>query len=303
MAMVAAMRSRLIFSSCRALRYASGTPRDALATVAVHADAQHDARARARDGSHHELDIAPPLGVSTTFETADGGPGYSRATAPTRERCERVLASIEAAGGTADVRALLYSSGAAATYAALHYLLAEAGATRLCISGGYHGTHVVAEQLRRIRAGLEIAPLPAELQLRSWLDGSLASVEAPPVRPGDILWVETPKNPACEVSDVVLYRRAADAAGGAAAGVFVVVDSTFAPPPAQTGLLERGADLVMHSTTKALSGHSDALGGALLVPCAEAYAALRAQRTALGAVPGSLEAWLLLRSLRTLELV
>jgi cystathionine gamma-synthase len=62
-----------------------------------------------------------------------------------------------------------------------------------------------------------------------------------------------------------VFRHAADAAGGAAAGVYVVVDSTFAPPPAQTGLLERGADLVMHSTTKGLAGHSDALGGALII--------------------------------------
>lgn len=296
-------------------RLLSGKARDAIATVAVHADAPSaQPSTYSGGGAHHELDIAAPIGVSTTFATVDGGPSYSRSIAPTRERCEQVLAAIELAAspsGAANVRALLYSSGAAATHAALHLLLAEAGAKRLRISGGYHGTHQVAAQLQLLRPDLHIQPLPTEPELERWLDGpglaadSYASAHVdPPVEAGDILWVETPKNPGCEVADVALYARAASASQA-----FLVVDSTFAPPPAQSGFLEAGAHIVMHSTTKGLAGHSDALGGALLVaergagaPLAGAYEALRAQRTALGAVPGSLESWLLLRSLRTLEL-
>ncbi|KAG8467233.1 hypothetical protein KFE25_000549 [Diacronema lutheri] len=305
----------------RLVRQASTRPpRDALATVVVHADAHFDAGAR---GGGHALDIAPPIGVSTTFASADGGPVYSRSSAPTRERCEEVLAAIEAAddlSGGCTVRALLYSSGAAATHAALHYLLGEADATRLRISGGYHGTHQVAAQLQLMRASLRIEPLPTEPELERWLDGQPRAsaggalggrdgdAGTPPVESGDILWLETPKNPSCEVADVALYARAARAASTSTGRAFVVVDSTFAPPPVQRGLLVLGATLVMHSSTKGLAGHSDALGGALLVAegkgaatPAGAYAALRAQRTALGAVPGSLEAWLLLRSLRTLD--
>lgn len=290
-------------------RQLSGRVRAAVATVAVHADAP-SAPPAPGGGAHHELDIVAPIGVSTTFSTADGGPVYSRSCAPTRERCEEVLAAVEAAGspaGSPGARALLFSSGAAATHSALHFLLAEAGAKRLRISGGYHGTHQVAKQLKLIRPGLRVEPLPTEPELERWLDGGApgAGGSGAPVQSGDILWVETPNNPGCEVADVALYGRAARAVRDA----FVVVDSTFAPPPAQCGLLAGGADLLMHSTTKGLSGHSDALGGALLVPergagerMAGAYEALRAQRTALGAVPGSLEAWLLLRSLRTLEL-
>lgn len=84
-------------------------------------------------------------------------------------------------------------------------------------------------------------------------------------------------------------------------GVHVIVDGTFAPPPLQRPL-ELGVDIVMHSTTKSLSGHSDAVGGALCVREATLAAQLRADRASMGSTPGSLEVWLLARSLRTLHL-
>lgn len=327
-------------------------------TRAIHADSRKGNLGPRNSPFDHSLDVAAPIGVSTTFEAMPGGPCYSRGSHPTRERCEAVLASLE--GPSAE--ALLYSSGQAATHAALHHLLADRGARRVLISGGYHGTHQALDQLQALKAdqppgasaahaaaalGFEIVQLPSEAELLAWLsapwslDGS-SSQSAGLIRAGDILWLETPKNPTCEVADVSLYRLAANEAScraaleqkaeygskndpnpgvlkaAAALRAFVVVDSTFAPPPAQIGLLnpETAADLVMHSTTKSLAGHSDALGGALLAPKdallpssggqssdqRTVYGALRTQRAALGSVPGSLETWLLLRSLRTLHL-
>ena len=99
------------------------------------------------------------------------------------------------------------------------------------------------------------------------------------------------------MADIAAYVAAAREVGG----VRVVVDGTFAPAPLQRPLT-LGADVVMHSTTKYLAGHSDALGGALCVGDAELAAALRDDRAALGSQPGAMETWLLLRSLRTLHL-
>jgi cystathionine gamma-synthase len=343
-------------------------------TRAIHADAPRLPRGPRTSPFDHSLDVAPPIGVSTTFEAAPDGPCYSRASHPTRERCEAVLASLEGPSAAA----LLYSSGQAATHAALHHLVADRGARRVLIGGGYHGTHQVLGQLQALKAGqppsahaaraaavlgFQVAALPSEAALLAWLAAPWSleaaagqDVDGDLVRAGDVLWLETPKNPACEVADVALYRRAANeatrraalrrnraAAGSATATAaatvpgsatpltstaavesvstraFLVVDSTFAPPPAQVGLLHpaTAADLVMHSTTKSLAGHSDALGGALLAPkdallahqggvgpgdARTVVGALREQRAALGTVPGSLETWLLLRSLRTLHL-
>eukprot|EP00438_Fugacium_kawagutii_P031095 Skav204637 [mRNA] locus=scaffold1712:394783:397559:- [translate_table: standard] len=118
------------------------------------------------------------------------------------------------------------------------------------------------------------------------------------LRAGDLIWLETPLNPTCEVADIQAYVAAAKAAK---ADVRVVVDGTFAPPPLQRPLL-LGVDAVMHATTKSLAGHSDASGGAVCVATAEEAQQLRQDRMALGSTPGSLEVWLLMRSLRTLHL-
>jgi cystathionine gamma-synthase len=119
--------------------------------------------------------------------------------------------------------------------------------------------------------------------------------------PGDLVWLETPKNPTCEVADISAYvAAAAKLDAGDPDRARVVVDGTFAPPPVQRPLL-LGADCVMHSATKYLAGHSDALCGALCVADEEVKAQLITDRVALGSTPGSLEVWLLLRSLRTLH--
>jgi cystathionine gamma-synthase len=268
---------------------------DGTATAAVHADslASHPPWTFST-----EADVSPPISLSTTFTcpSADGeGHVYGRESNPTRARAETLLGAVE---GTPDrpAHAVLYASGLAATFAALARLRPR----RVLISGGYHGTHLVLDQLRRLSGGTAFAasPLPPP--------GRAAAL----LRPDDCIWIETPLNPTCELRDVAAYADAARSVGGAEPGrgnahahrrPSLVVDGTFAPPPLQRPLA-LGADLVMHSATKFLAGHSDACGGALCAADPTLAEALRADRTALGSAPGAMEAWLLVRSLRTLHL-
>jgi cystathionine gamma-synthase len=236
----------------------STPPRLRPATLALHAD--HDVEPAA--------DVAPAIHVSTTF-LADNAEGlvYSRNAQPTRARLEAVLGALE--GGDA----VVYGSGQAATTAALlHFKPRRVAARR----GGYHASHYAVDALAAF--GVEKVPLDA------------------PLAKGDLVWLETPKNPTCELEDIAAHAERAHAAGAA-----IVVDSTFATPVLQNPLA-LGADVVMHSTTKFISGHSDALGGALVANDPAVGAALRAERTISGAVPGALECWLALRGVRTLSL-
>lgn len=221
-------------------------------------------------------EVAPALAVTTTYGPEGEGSGfvYGRmaGSQPVRVRAERVIGELE--GGLC----VLYSSGLAATHAALlHY-----APRRVALRGGYHGTHQVAALLgkfaSRYGGSIEAVDIDAEL------------------RKGDVLWLESPTNPACEVHDV-----AAHVARARRAGAHVVVDATFAPPPLQR-LLTLGADCVMHSATKYIAGHSDALAGALVVRDKAVYEELLTERMVLGCVPGNMESWLILRSLRTLDL-
>jgi len=114
---------------------------------------------------------------------------------------------------------------------------------------------------------------------------------------GDLVWLETPCNPTCEIADLEYWGNRA-----AAAGAVLVVDSTFASPVLQKPFKYRGVDLVMHSCTKYLSGHDDVLSGVLITKDKKVAEQLNDTRTILGSVPGNLECFLLLRSLRTLTL-
>ena len=225
-------------------------------TLAIHADADVEP----------SPDVAPPIHLSTTF-TADNPQGlvYSREAQPTRERLEAVLSALE--GG----EAVVFASGQAATTAAL---LALAPHRVAIATGGYHGTHAAIAALSRM--GMEQVPL----------DG--------PLGPGDLIWVETPRNPTAEIEDIAAHARRAHQVGAK-----LVVDSTFATPALQRPLA-LGADVVMHSATKLLSGHSDALCGVLVASEPSLGEALRRARTVSGAVPGALETWLVLRGVRTL---
>ena len=227
-------------------------------TLALHAD----------EGLERDPDVAPPIHVSTTFAAGnDQGLVYARAEHPTRRRLEAVLGALE--GG----HAVVYASGqAAATAALLHVRPRRVAIAR----GGYHGTHLALDALSPF--GVTQVPLDA------------------PLERGDLVWLETPKNPTCELQDV-----AAHAARAHAAGARVLVDGTFATPVLQQPLA-LGADLVYHSVTKFLAGHSDALAGVLATRDPALAARLRDERTVTGAVPGALETWLALRGLRTLGL-
>ena len=227
-------------------------------TLALHAD----------EGLERDPDVAPPIHVSTTFAADnDAGLVYARTDHPTRRRLEAVLGALE--GG----HAVVYASGQAAATAALLHLRPR----RVAIArGGYHATHLALDALAPL--GVSKVPLDA------------------PLGKGDLVWLETPKNPTCEIQDV-----AAHAARAHAAGATVLVDSTFATPVLQQPLA-LGADLVYHSATKFLGGHSDALAGVIVARGAGAAARLREERTVAGAVPGALETWLVLRGLRTLGL-
>jgi cystathionine gamma-synthase len=216
-------------------------------------------------GVEPTADVAPPIHVTTTFTAGEpSGLYYARDDQPTRRRLEAVLSALE--GGAA----VTYASGQAATHAALSVLRPP----RVVIGkGGYHATHAVLAAL-----GVPEVPLGAPLQ------------------PGDLVWLETPRNPTCELVDVAAYVERARAAGAR-----VAVDSTFATPVLQSPL-QLGADLVMHASTKFLGGHSDALGGVLVARDPELGKALHAARTVTGGVMGALETWLTLRGVRTLAL-
>jgi cystathionine gamma-synthase len=235
-------------------------------------------------------DVASPLHVSTTFRftpeynmncainrgfiegtTVEDRNShlYSRDTTETRSRVEQVLGSLE------DAYAVTYSSGLSAIYALLLHLQPR---TIVISKEGYHGTH---DALSLYKRGRLVDELPLETQ-------TITSLSNLP--PNTLIWLESPQNPRGEVADMLYYKRHIPK------HVKLGVDATFAPPPIQN--LMGYADFVMHSSTKYLGGHSDLLGGVLMTRDFETKEALTIDRTAMGAVMGSMEAWLLLRSLR-----
>jgi cystathionine beta-lyase/cystathionine gamma-synthase len=156
----------------------------------------------------------------------------------------------------------------------------------IVIGDGYHGCHGVIEICTKLW-GLKKISLHDEA---SWAGAGLGK--------GDIIHIETPLNPSGEASDLTYYRKKADEFGA-----YLTVDATFAPPPLQDPFVQ-GTDMIMHSGTKYFGGHSDMLCGVLAVPPArkEWLKGLWNERMYLGSVMGSMELWLGLRSLRTLEL-
>ncbi|KAK0551565.1 hypothetical protein OC845_002145 [Tilletia horrida] len=205
---------------------------------------------------------------------------YSRYTTETRGRAEKVLS--QATGG----HAVTYGSGMAAVYAALMHYSPKV----IAIRKGYHGVHEAIRVFRRAKSDLTVIDLDDEYPT---IEPNRDGVQ--PVN-GLLVWVETPLNPTGEARDLQKYSDRAHGAKGV-----VVVDSTFAPPPLQNPF-KQGADMVMHSATKYFGGHSDLLVGVLVVTNRKEYDILHVDRCFLGSNPGNLEAYLLLRSLRTLDL-
>ena len=227
--------------------------------------------------------VVEPISLSTIFERHPAGEypegySYTRASNPNRSDLELALAHLE--GGTA---AATFSSGSAATSAVLQAL--SPGDHVIC-SEGFYGTRKLLEIYKDW--GLTFTLLDTSV---------VSNVQAALRRETKLIWIETPTNPMMRVTDI---RRVCEIARQA--GATSVVDNT-APSPVLQRPLEFGADIVMHSTTKYLGGHSDILGGALVAREKSAFfERIQMLQHAGGAVPSPFECWLLLRGIRTLAL-
>jgi cystathionine gamma-synthase len=220
-----------------------------------------------------------PLNAPITLASAlvpGGVSEYGRDGNPTWDSFETVLGALE--GG----RALAFASGIAATTALFDLVPAKA-----TIVAPRHAYHVTIGQLQeRARRGL------IELRLVD-IDNTTQVINA--ADSAALVWIESPTNPMLELADIEAIARAASHAGTA-----VAVDNTFATPLRQRPL-ELGADFVVHSASKLLSGHSDVILGAIVTNSDRAYRAIEQRRTVLGAIPGAMETWLAARGMRTLH--
>lgn len=243
-------------------------------TLAVHAGRSVDPTTGA---------VTPPIHTSTTFErSTDGaysrGHVYSRQSSPGRTTLEACLARLEQAD-----ESLAFASGSAATMAVFQLL--QPGDHVLVTEDAYHGTRHQLENL-----------------FRHWqvehdrVDTTDAEAVARNIRSNTrMLWIESPSNPLLRVSDLALLADL-----GREYGLITVCDNTLATPVFQNPLAH-GIDLVVHSTTKYLGGHSDLLGGAVMHRGGfEGGERLRDIQTAGGAVPSAFDCWLLLRSISSL---
>jgi cystathionine gamma-synthase len=243
-------------------------------TIAAHAGAMTDPASGA---------LSLPIHLSTTFERgADGallGPYiYSRTDNPTRHALEDALAALE--GGVA---CAAFASGSAATMAIFQAL--RPGDHVIAPQDAYYGT---AELLRSV-----FAPWGLETSFVDMTDpANVRAALRPETR---VIWIETPSNPLLTITDIEMVAGIASEVDAR-----VVVDNTWATPALQRPLA-LGAHLVMHSTTKYLSGHHDVLGGALVARERDTiWERIRAIQQTGGAVPSPFEAWLVLRGIRTL---
>jgi cystathionine gamma-synthase len=231
--------------------------------------------------------LAPVINPSTNYEQQPDGSyrqdrQYTRADNPTFEYAERLLAALEGAG----CACALFASGMAAATAVFQSLLP--------------GDHVLVSRVLYwgVRKWLAEFGLTWGLDVEFTDTADLAAVEAA-IRPGRtrLLWAETPANPMWEITDLAAVCELARSAG-----VRVAVDNTVATP-VLTRPLELGADLVVHSATKYLNGHSDVLAGAVLTARRDPFwERIRSWRRNAGAMPGPFDAWLLQRGMRTLFL-
>ncbi|OAG17267.1 PLP-dependent transferase [Alternaria alternata] len=257
-------------------------------------------------------DVAPPIHTATTFRYPHDPSQlqpvptegefvdlqtpliYSRLASASTNRLETILAplmypdakeeELDGQSGLAN-HVVSYTSGLSAFHALLVNLVPKA----IAISGGYHGCHGVIDLHKKMH-GVKTVDLHADD----------ATWDAAGLGKGDLVHLETPLNPTGEAFSIAKYAERAHARGA-----YLSVDATFAPPGLQDPF-RWGADVVMHSGTKYIGGHSDMLCGILAVKKGEdglkKAKTLRAERIFLGAVLGSLEGWLGVRSLRTLDL-
>jgi cystathionine gamma-lyase len=229
--------------------------------------------------------VMPPIYATSTYvQSSPGvhkGYDYTRTRNPTRDALQAALCNLEGGGA-----AFAFASGMAASSTVLELL--DAGSHIVAMHDLYGGTYRLLENVRKRSAGHQV----------SFVDLTRPEALEAAIRPNTrIVWVETPSNPLLQLVDL-----AAVASTARSKGLISVCDNTFATPFVQRPL-EHGFDIVVHSTTKYLNGHSDSLGGAAIVradsPLAERLAYLQ---NALGSVPGPFDSFLTLRGIKTLAL-
>lgn len=236
----------------------------------------------------HDTPVNPPIVLSSTYvgtgQVVDGDRAYGRYSNPTWDPLEEALAQLEGATEPA----LVFSSGLAAASAALS--LIPVGGVLVMPVHSYQGALVMAqEQAAKGMFTLRTVDVANSDEVISALTG--AGEKA-----ADMLWLESPTNPMLEVADMAALCRSAQAVGA-----LVVTDNTFSTPLVQQPL-ELGSDVVLHSVTKYLAGHSDVILGALVTSNPELRRTLLHHRSIHGAIAGPFEAWLALRGMRTLAL-
>lgn len=227
--------------------------------------------------------VVPPIHLASTFVQPGSGEwgefDYTRSGNPTRKALEQTLANLE--GG---VGALAYSSGMAAIHGAA--MLLSTGDHVVAGSDIYGGTYRLLHKILN-RAGITVSLAPS-----SDLDKLAAAITSQT----KLVWIESPGNPLLSITDIAACADLAHKHGA-----LLAVDNTLASP-VLTRPLELGADIVMHSVTKYLGGHSDLLGGALVVRDEELFKKLYFIQNATGAVMGPWESFLTSRAIKTLEL-
>jgi len=229
--------------------------------------------------------VMPPIYATSTYVQSSPGVhqgfDYARTRNPTRDALQASLANLE--GGSA---AFAFASGMAASATLLELL--DAGSHIIAMHDLYGGSYRLFENVRRRSAGHQV----------SFLDLSDSAALESAIRPQTrLLWVETPTNPLLKLVDLTAVARIAHRHG-----LLAVCDNTFATPFIQRPL-EHGFDIVLHSTTKYLNGHSDAIGGAAIVRAGSDLAERIAYlQNAVGGVPGPFDSFLTLRGIKTLAL-
>ena len=251
------------------------THHDAFETLAIHAGQEPDPLTGA---------VVPPIYQVSTFKQDGvgglrGGYEYSRSANPTRTALEQCLAALEA--GPA---ALAFASGMAAEDALLRTVCSP-GDHLLIPDESYGGTYRL---FARVLAGWGLSHTVVPMSDLAAVREQLAA------RPVKLVWIETPTNPLLSIVDIRAVAQAVHEAGAT-----LVVDNTLASPYLQQPLT-LGADVVVHSTTKYLGGHSDVIGGALVLADPDLAERVAFIQNATGGVPGPFDAWLSLRGIKTL---
>jgi cystathionine gamma-synthase len=220
-----------------------------------------------------DASLNPPVQITSTFRA--GGPlGYGRYGNETWLAVEEAIAELEGA------KTLIFSSGMAAINAVFNIL--PIGAVVTASNQGYSGTMTVLKMLNE----------SGRLEVR-FVDVSNTKEVLQAIPGTQLLWLESPTNPCLDVAELPVIIKAAKEAG-----IGVAVDNTFATPLNQNPI-EMGADIVMNSVTKFLSGHSDVLMGSLSISDEALFTRIETQRKLGGAIAGPMEAWLALRGIRT----